>query len=147
MANFTDRETPVETVPAIWAIDDLVFAQGLVECSRSIGLAVRLSLRCCTLLGQQFEKTLLGMPPVGNDSLLQPSQSKLMRNVSRMRLDSEQRLKIASFQFKGVFRLQFSLPTRPFHHANGTQNEKTRQVKAYRPGAKSEYVTAKIWNR
>ena len=99
------------------------------------------------LLGRHFQKLPLGAPPIGNDALLQPSQPKLMRNVSRMRLDSEQRLKIASFQLKGIFRLQFSLPTRPFHHANGTQNEKTRQVKAYWPGAKLEYVTAKIWNR
>ena len=67
---------------------------------------------------------MLGMPSVGNDSLLQPGQPKLMRNLSRMRLDSEQRFKIASFQFKGVFRLQFPLPTKSIHHANGTQNGK-----------------------
>ena len=51
------------------------------------------------------------MPPVGNNSLLQPSQPKLICNVNRMRLNSEQSLKIASFQFKGVFRLQLPLPT------------------------------------
>ncbi len=73
---------------------------------------------------RQFKKALVGMPPVGNDLLHQPGQPKLMRNLSRMRLDSEQRLKIASFQFKGVFRIQFPLPTKPFHHTNGKQNGK-----------------------
>ena len=51
-----------------------------------------------------------------------------MRNVNRMRLDPEQRLKIASFQFKGVFRLQFPLPTKSIQREWYAKWQKTRQA-------------------